>query len=139
MLGVAVWPAFRRWAGPLPLITSVAATVCVPVATGSGTFLKSAIHLDTSPLVQRHLQLGDLMLCWGIGLVAAAALLYWLHRQGNTPSDSNRQPHQGIVIAIIAIAAVASVGTLIHVYRVGDSGARAVWEGSIPSTASPVN
>jgi len=134
VLVAAVWPKFRRWAGPLPLIVAVAGTALVPVATNSGQFLKTAIGADQNPAVQQHASLGDLMLWWGIGLVVAAALVYWLHRQTRPASSSGQTPKQAVVIAIIAVAAVAGIGTLVHVVRVGDSGSRAAW-GSVTEAA----
>jgi hypothetical protein len=123
----AVWPRFRRTVGPLPLIASVLATISVPFATQSGTYLEGAINAEENPMVQHHQALGDLMLYWGIGLIVASALLFVLRRRLTKADTSNARR---VVLGVaVALAVVVSVGTMIHIYRVGDSGARAVWEG----------
>lgn len=128
VLVAAVWPKFRRWAGPLPLILALIGTVLTPVATQSGEAL-AATGLGQIPEVQTHQQLGDLMLYWAIGLLIAAAAVYWLHLKTRA-ADSNRKPSQALVAGIIALSAVTGIGTLVHIYRVGDSGATAVWGGT---------
>ena len=130
VLAAAFWPWFRRWAGILPLLLSVGATVLIPVATQSGEFLETAIHVETLPAVQKHQQLADLMIYWGIGLVIAAAGLAWWWWQSR-PGKSGKPLAQPLIIAIMAVSAIAGVGTAIHVIRVGDAGSRAVWEGKI--------
>ncbi|MEO5831821.1 MAG: DUF2231 domain-containing protein [Nakamurella sp.] len=125
VLVAAVWPKFRRWAGPLPLILALSGTVLTPVATQSGEALQNT-GLESSPIVRTHAELGDLMLWWAVGLLVAAGLVYWLHLKTRA-ADSNRKPSQALVAGIVAIAAITSVGTLVHIYRVGDSGATAVW------------
>lgn len=124
----AVWPRFRRWAGPLPLGLAVIGTAFVPVATQSGEALERT-GFSESPLVQTHAGLGDQMLWWALGLLAAAAAVFWLHLKTRSV-DSNRKPGQALVAGIVALAAVTAVGTVVHIYRVGDSGARAVWSGT---------
>ncbi len=124
----AFWPRFRRWAGPTPLILSVIAAVLVPVATQSGEALANA-GAGGSALVATHAELGDAMIYWAGFLLVAAVLVYWLHLKTRA-ADSNRAPGQAIVVGIIVLAVAASAGTLVHVFRVGDSGARAVWEGT---------
>ena len=79
--------------------------------------------------MQKHQALADLMIWWVLGLVIAAGALYWLHWQIKRAGDTSR-PSRGLVIAVMVISAVAGVGTLVHVTRVGDAGARAVWEGT---------
>jgi hypothetical protein len=125
VLAAAFWPKARRWMGPLPLIASVISAAMVPVATMSGQALENARSLQT-PAVAKHAALGGLMIYWAIGLVIASALLYWWH-WSTKKADSSRKPSQALVIAIMVIAAIAGVGTLVHVIRVGDAGARAVW------------
>ena len=126
VLVAALWPKFRRWAGPLPLILAVVGTALVPVATQSGEWFERALTVQENPEVRTHASLGDVMLYWGIGLVIAAAAVYWLHLKTRS-ADSNRKPGQALVAGIVVLAAVASIGTLVHVYRVGESGAQAAW------------
>lgn len=135
VLAAAFWPKFRRWAGPLPLIVSVLATIMVPVATQSGEAFQARLNAGENAAVNQHAALGNLMIWWSIGLVIAAAAVYWLHMQAKKASVSGTtaRPSQGLVIAIMVLAAVASVGTLVHVARVGDAGARAAWAFTVPA------
>jgi len=128
VLLAAVWPRFRRWAGPLPLGLAVVGTVAVPVATQAGEALADA-GLGQKPTVAPHAALGDLMIWWALALLLAAGLVFWLHLKTRT-ADSNRKPGQALVASIAVFAAVAAVGTVVHVYRVGDSGASSVWGGT---------
>ena len=127
VLASAVWPKFRAWAGPLPLILSVVVTAMVPVTTESGEYLEHAINAQNNPLVQKHSQLADLLIYWSIGLVIGAAAVYAVHF---ISKRKNAKPlGRPVVLAAAALAVVLSVGALVHVIRVGDAGARAVWEG----------
>lgn len=126
----AVWPKFRRWAGPLPLGLAVIGTAAVPVATQAGKALANGTQLGSLPLVQTHAGLGENMIWWALGLLVAAAAVFWLHLKTRA-ADSNRKPSQALVAGIAVLAAVTAVGTVVHVYRTGDSGATAVWDGVV--------
>ena len=129
----ALWPRFRRWAGPLPLGLTLIGTAAVPVATQSGEALERT-GLESSPLVQAHQALGESMLYWALGLTAAAAAVFWLHLKTRA-ADSNRKPGQALTVGIAVFAVVAAVGTTVHIVRVGDSGSRAAWSGTTFSDA----
>jgi formate hydrogenlyase subunit 3/multisubunit Na+/H+ antiporter MnhD subunit len=123
VIAAAFIPKFRRWAGPVPLIASVTSLILVPITVKSGQAL-AATGPGQLPQVQRHAQLANLMIFWVIGLVIAAAALYWLHR---TTKRGTKSPNRAVLIAIMVVALVTGAGTLVHVGRVGDAGARAVW------------
>lgn len=146
----ALWPAARSRFGWLTFAAAAVATALVPVATDSGENL--ADRLGTSPLVERHEELADLMIWWALGLTVAVGALMVVHTMAERKStakvavgaggaehvDGERQPHKVPALAMIALAVLTAglaVGTGIHVYRVGDAGARAVWEGveNLPS------
>jgi uncharacterized membrane protein len=127
VLLAAVWPTFRRWAGPLPLAIAVIGAVFTWVATESGEAL-AGTGLNQLPLVQTHMGLGSTMKWWALGLLVPAALVFWLYLKTRS-ADSNRKPSQALVAGIAVLAAAAAVGTVVHVYRVGESGARAVYDG----------
>jgi len=50
-----------------------------------------------------------------------------------------RRPVRGRVVSLVlaVLALVAAVGSVVTVYRVGDSGARAVWTGHVSAQAQP--
>lgn len=144
----AVWPAVRRRFGWLTVAAAVVATALVPVATTSGENLETGLG-GGNPLIDRHQELADLMIWWALGLTVAVAALMALHtlaeRQANAPADvdpdeggfaatattTTTKRATGVTVSMI-VAAVATVGlavgTGIHIYRVGDAGARTVWQ-----------
>jgi heme/copper-type cytochrome/quinol oxidase subunit 4 len=62
------------------------------------------------------------MIYVAIGLVVAAGLLAFLHVR------TQRDKHSAVLSAIVAVAVIViGVAAMIQTYRVGDSGARSVW------------
>lgn len=142
---ISVWPAVRRRFGWLVVAAAGVGAALVPVATDSGEFLEG--RLGTNPGIQRHAELGDLLLWWALGLfVAVTALMVVHHRTekakgaqepeepttgGGTAVATRTKQATGTTVAIIVAAVVSvglAVGTGVHVFRVGDAGARLVWE-----------
>ena len=123
----AVWPAARRKLGIVTPIVALAALVSVPVATHAGEWLE--VRVFSSDLVRRHTGLGDELLPWVIGL-AVVAILAWLLPflvgRGRTQLDAL---WIRLVVGVLAIS-LAGVSVL-QVYRIGDSGARAAWTGAV--------
>jgi uncharacterized membrane protein len=138
----AVWPAVRRRYGWLAVAAAAVGTVLVPVATSSGDNLST--RFPPNELITRHEELGDLMLWWALGLTVAVAALMVVHSRAERttkvavgPAGAAQEETQpaakapalvGIVLALVTVG--VAVGAGIHVYRVGDAGARAVWEGT---------
>ncbi|GAB1510308.1 DUF2231 domain-containing protein [Actinophytocola sp. KF-1] len=139
----AVWPAARRRFGWLAFAASAVATALVPVATESGENLENRV--GTSPLVRSHEELADLMIWWALGLTVALGALMVVHTMaarkapakvavgaGGAEEALTGEPRKAPALVMIVLAVLTvglAVGTGIHVYRVGDAGARAVWEG----------
>lgn len=138
---IAVWPAVRRRYGWLVVVAAGVGTALVPITTNSGEFLESRI--GTNPGIQEHARLGDLLVWWALGLFVAVTALMVLHQRGEKaqpePAEdgsggatmvATRQA-SGTKIAVL-VAAVVTVGlavaTGVHTFRVGDAGARLVWE-----------
>lgn len=142
---VAVWPAARRRFGWLTVAAAVVSTVLVPISTKSGENLEAGLG-GGNPLIDRHQQLADLMIWWSLGLTVAVTALMVLHtmaeRQTSTPAapevdgggvatatDTRRSTGLTVTMIVAMVATVGlAVGTGVHIYRVGDAGARAVWE-----------
>ena len=146
----AVWPAVRRRFGWLTVAAAAVAAGLVPVATTSGNNLVTGLG-GSNPLIDKHQQLADMMIYWAIGLFVAVAALMILHtaaeRQtrrsgaaeaefdvdggGQVATATRTKPSTGIalgmIVAMLATVGLA-VGTGIHIYRVGDAGARTVWQ-----------
>jgi uncharacterized membrane protein len=127
------------------------ALVFVPLASGSGESLAARVHM--TPLLQRHTELGGQLLPLVFLLWVAVVALMFTHRWGTLPADGPGTPaaittraravvavdHVGrrvharwrrrIARVAAVVAVLAAVATAVQVYRIGDSGARAVWHG----------
>jgi uncharacterized membrane protein len=122
---IAVRPAWRATYGPLVVVLAAIATVLVPVATSSGEALEKRVG-DPG----KHAQLGDQLRWFALPLlVLVLALVVWdrlRRRQVDTGAREARGgARAGTVLAVLAVLAAVAAG--VQVYRVGDSGARAVW------------
>ncbi|MET8252160.1 DUF2231 domain-containing protein [Micromonospora sp. NPDC005197] len=125
---LAVRPSWRgRYGGLVVLITALA-TAAIPLATSSGESLE---HRVGDP--GEHAELGDTLIWFALPLLVAAVALVWLHRRDTRSSDSRRTP-RALAVVVAVLAVVVAVANLVQVYRVGDSGAKAVW-GSAPAAS----
>jgi uncharacterized membrane protein YdcZ (DUF606 family) len=123
----AFWPAARPRLGILTPLLAGVALVLVPLSTQSGETLEHSV--GRSALVERHAELADGMLPWAIGLFAVAVGLLLLDRRRARPANSAEPRWLPIVAGMLA--AVAVVGTVQQVVRVGHAGARATWDGVV--------
>jgi hypothetical protein len=132
----AVRPAWiRRLGVALPLL-ALATLASVPLTTHAGEWLER--HTASTPLLRRHTELGDGLLPWALGLfVLATALWWWVRRTAATASGDSAQAASGTVavslplrIAAIGVCAAVAAGAIVQVYRIGDSGAKAAWQGN---------
>lgn len=140
----ALWPAARRRLGVLTPLVALVALVSVPLTTHAGEWLEARTPPD--PLVARHAELGDQLLPWAAGLfVLAAAGWLWARRPVPDGQDQVR-PASGhragvgdglrgnaVMVVIAVLSVVVAVGSVVQVYRIGDSGAKAVWHGAYTS------
>ncbi|UYM04374.1 DUF2231 domain-containing protein [Solicola gregarius] len=158
----AWWPRARRWLGVLTPLACLAALAMVPITTNAGEWLEERLGGE-APLIERHEELGKLMLWWAIALAVVGVVQWAWHRwyaRGSAGARVDRQNELvgarassgpggdqvefgngagrtsaagrativGVVIGLIATA--VAVGSVVHLVRVGESGSRAVWEGS---------
>lgn len=126
----AVWPRFRRWAGPLPAAISLIGVVLIPLSTSTGETLEK--HVERSALLEKHTEMAEGLLPWMIGLFVFALIGYVLHRRGGQGQTAGRP----LVIAVAALAVVAALGTTVQVGRIGHSGAKAAWDDTNMSSTS---
>jgi hypothetical protein len=121
----AVYPRFRTWIGPLPLIAAVISVILVPLTTSSGEKLEDRINSASNcpgvrEAIEHHSELADWLIWLVIPLAVLAAAGYFLHRRGNLSKA---------VVVVLAVLSVVSAGTvLVQVARVGHAGAEAVWK-----------
>jgi hypothetical protein len=140
LVASAVWPAARAKLGFLTPAVALVALAVVPVAMNAGKWLRD--HLqgnqgNINPRIVRHTHLGYELWPWVLGLFVVAAALWLLGlryeltwRAGATGAAARRPVLPVWVTALVAVAAVAvSVGAIVQLVRIGDSGSKAVWTG----------
>ena len=154
-IAVAVSPRLRTRCSGLNALVALVGTALCPVATSSGESLE---HRVGDP--GAHAALGDQLLWFALPMTLLAVVVWWLQRRSRTVDEAGRElsVHDGEgavangpatttvrrqqvrpavrglgLVAVLAV--VASVAAGVQVYRVGDSGARAVWADQM--TAAP--
>lgn len=150
---VAVWPAARRRLDVLTASLALITLVSVPLTTQAGEWLE--YRVPRTPLVRAHTHLGDTMLPWTIGLALLALVVLVRQRRASRPGsyssgepanveihESERHHRHGqrarLMTALVGLVAVVlAVGSTVTVYRIGDSGARAAWQGQFSQQALP--
>jgi hypothetical protein len=126
----------RRWAGIGGPLLCLGALVMVPVTVSAGEWLQD--RLRPAPLITKHAELGDQLLPWVIAMFVMSVVVWLL---GRRPEEAREAivlpPTAGIAkvqVLVAVLATVAAVGSMVQTYRIGDSGAQAVWQGSIGET-----
>ncbi|WP_353810117.1 hypothetical protein [Agromyces sp. SYSU T00194] len=132
----AAWPAARRVLWTPLLVLAALSVALVAVAQEAGEWLEERV--PEAPLIEQHADLGETVLPWTIGLAAVTAMVaIWDRveqvgsRRGGAPARGVRVT-MGIVLTVLAL--VAGTGATVATVLAGDSGARAVWEGSFSET-----
>ncbi|MCV7410164.1 hypothetical protein AWC05_22120 [Mycobacterium florentinum] len=123
-----VWPAARRRLIWLVLLLAVGTLVLTPLTTTAGVWLSARVGAP-SPVLTNHEQLGSTLIYIVAALAATVTALAVLHVREARGVDMKLTLH-AVVGVLVVIAAVA---TLVQIYRVGDSGARAAW-GNVTSS-----
>lgn len=150
-IAIALRPGWRRPYGPIVVGAALVATVLCPVATSSGEELEKRVG-DPG----EHAELGDQLIWFALALLVLSALLVYLQRrndraQASAIDGANDGAHDGAhhragsasgvatpgrAIQVVAVLAViAGLASVVQVYRVGDSGARAAWDDAVSSSS----
>jgi hypothetical protein len=156
LLFTAWLPGARRKLSMFAAAVSALALIAVPITTEAGDWLEH--HLPRTPLLRIHTELGDYMLPWAIALFVVTALVaareYVRTRRTASDLDAGRPAGPGaahtgsavdqdgiggraMTIALAVVALIVAAGAVATCYRIGDSGARAAWEGKYSQTAIP--
>ncbi|BCJ34204.1 hypothetical protein Athai_17070 [Actinocatenispora thailandica] len=133
-----VWPALRRRIGVLLPILALVALVAVPLTTQAGEWLEHRVP-ETAAL-HAHTRLGDSLLPWAGGLFLMCAVIWLVHRLPASPLADGRTVSGGgtmLRVVLIVLTVVLAAGSVTQTYRIGDSGARAAWQGRFASNAAP--
>jgi hypothetical protein len=129
----------RRWAGVGGPLLCLGALVMVPVTTNAGKWLRDHLNpeLAASEPVRKHAHLGNQLLPWVVAMFVLSIAVWWLGRRaaepvagGEAAGSAARVPAL-VSIAVAVLATVAATGAIVQTVRIGDSGAKAVWTGSV--------
>ncbi|MTE13612.1 DUF2231 domain-containing protein [Nocardia aurantiaca] len=119
----ALWPAARgRLIWPVVGL-AVLVTALTPVTVEAGEWFQR--QLGMPPVVDEHARLGHQMLYFVPPLLISAVVLAFAHLRQERGKAVGRA-----AVAVIALLAIATGAAAVwQTYRVGDSGAHAVWNG----------
>ena len=117
-----LWPAARRRLVWLVLAMAVVTTVLTPLTTEAGQWLLDQ-EKDPTAILQTHAERGEQMIYFSIALLLVAVALAFLHwLEGR--SDKRRAAAN---IAVLLLAVVVGISSIVAVVRIADAGSRAVW------------
>jgi len=115
---ISLKPAWARRFGIIVVLVGLVALVSTVVAKESGETLAARVGLP-----EPHAELGDRLPLFAAVLFVLVTIL-WLIDRG-IPGNRGRPVW---VMGLAALVVVVSIITIWWTFRVGDSGARAVWE-----------
>ncbi|WP_329045004.1 hypothetical protein OG738_26925 [Amycolatopsis sp. NBC_01488] len=157
----SLWPKARgKLAGPNAIL-AVLVTILVPITTDAGEWLDRRVA--NTPLLRAHTELGDTALYVAIPVAVLALVVWWRQREhtvaapdsaksevdgetagtgGGTATAVRRKtylaPASTTVTTVIAVLAVLAAGAACYdIYRIGDSGAQAAWQGNFSQNPAP--
>lgn len=122
------WPAARRRLGILVPAVALVAMIITPLTTSAGEALQKTV--EATAALHRHTELGDQMIGWIAPLFVAVVLFWALHYAAllrRLPISLSSNLFRVIDVVLRCAVIVSAIGSLILVYLIGDSGARAVW------------
>jgi hypothetical protein len=126
----AVWPGARARLAAPNAILSVVTLALVPVTTNAGEWLGH--RLPDTDLLRQHTELGDTALFAATPVAVLALVIWWRNREtGQAPERrSFLAPANRTVTGVVAVLAVLVAASAAYdTYRIGDSGAKATWNG----------
>ncbi|MEV6165060.1 DUF2231 domain-containing protein [Streptomyces sp. NPDC052052] len=147
----ALWhPAARRVSWVLPLLGLITLALVV-LTTESGEWLEERVQ--GGAVLEQHTEMGSGLTPWAIALFVVTIAVWLLGRVGprreRGRSDAVDGPTGGGVsavarsassvavrVAVAVIALVVAVGAAVDVYRIGETGAKAVWQGRFSASGS---
>ncbi|MEJ7651706.1 MAG: DUF2231 domain-containing protein, partial [Nakamurella sp.] len=128
----AAWPAAHRRMGVVLPIVALVALILVPVATDAGEWLEARLPgAESNPLIRAHTQLGDQLLPWAIGMFVGALALWLLPTLARRGVQAEVLGAVWIRVVVGVLAVAVSVVAVVQVVRIGDSGSKAVWSGTV--------
>jgi hypothetical protein len=135
----AVWPAARAKLGFLTPAVALVALIMVPITTNAGEYLQKHLagNFGQSPAIRHHAALGHDLWPWAVGIFVMAAVVWVVGRRYDldwrtAPAGDRSRAIPVWLTAVLAVLAIAvAVGGVVQLYRIGDSGAKTVWGGTL--------
>ncbi|ACQ78506.1 conserved hypothetical protein [Beutenbergia cavernae DSM 12333] len=132
----AVWPAARRRLGIVTPLLAIAVAILVPVTANAGEWLLPRV--GGAPLAVEHAGFGRTMWWWSTALAVVAIAQYlWSRRaaRGARGEDAESGGGDGggprwVAVVLLVLALAVPAGAVFRTVQTGESGTRAVWEGS---------
>ena len=127
------FPRTREWARWPLVVTVLGATAATWVAKESGEALQGRLGITggnpVGDLVNQHAALADQLFYIMLGFSAVTLLNVFLVRSVRAPDGTRTEGKPAAPLRILLVVAMAAVGVVAFVWvaRVGDLGARAVW------------
>jgi hypothetical protein len=127
----AAWPVARRRLGIVTPILALSALISVPITTEAGEALEEQVK--ETALSEMHTHIGKDLLPWAIALFVVAVAHWAWYRfftgEGRYARAIRSRPvHIAITVVLIAAVAAVVIGSVVTVFIIGESGARAAWE-----------
>ncbi|MGX7828269.1 DUF2231 domain-containing protein [Actinokineospora sp. 24-640] len=128
-VAIAVWPAARRRVGWVVAAIVGVGTALTPIAAQSGELLQR--RLPSNPAILLHQELGEALIYFVVPqLIAVLALMVAHTAHQSAERSEGRTTRARVAVIAAAVLAVGLAGAAsVHVFRVGEAGSRAVWEG----------
>lgn len=150
----SVWPKARGKLAAPNAVLSVLVLILVPITTDAGEWLERRV--PRTQVLHDHTELGDTALWVAIPVAVLALVVWWRQRETAALTDKTGAadgnaavataarrktylaPASTKVTTVIAVVAVLVAGATVYdVYRIGDSGAQASWQGKFSENAAP--
>jgi hypothetical protein len=142
-LAIVVRPAWIDRYGVLLCLCAIVAMSSIFLAMQAGAALEGALHLhgETAHLISEHSQAAHILAIGFTAFTAILILTFASHRiSGGMPTGlgaadgllGSRASYLALRIALVVLALFCAY----FVFRVGDLGAKAVWEGKLQAAAA---
>lgn len=128
LLASAIWPAARARIGAVLPIVALLSLISVPITANAGDWLRTKMG-GGSPAVAEHASFADQLLPWTVGLFLVSVAVWAVHRF--LPAARSGSSRTALTVGLAVLSLVVAVGAVFTVYRVGDSGAKAAWDGVV--------
>ncbi|WP_068275579.1 DUF2231 domain-containing protein [Aldersonia kunmingensis] len=129
-IALVLWRQLRDLLWWVPIVLSAGLVVLVRYTEDAGEWFND--YLGNPPFVRDHAELGETAIWIAIALLVVAlaiAVLHWRERKANAAALT-------VVVAVLTI--VVGVLGCVQLYRIGDSGSKAVW-GDVVKSAPAVD